>query len=75
MWGEECLEEGVLNDKKYVVAWDQGMLGGASFCLRSRQRRQSMVLRMVAQGRLAGAAGAGCGVVMGRWSVAWVHSV
>lgn len=32
MWGEECPEEGVLNDKKDVVARDQGMLGGASFC-------------------------------------------
>lgn len=31
MWGEEVPEEGVLNDKKDVVTWDQGTLGGAGF--------------------------------------------
>lgn len=31
-----------------------------------------MVLRMVAQGQLAGVAGARCGVVTGRQNVAWV---
>ena len=39
--------------------WDQ-------FLLKIQSGRQSMVLRMVAQGLLAGAAGAGCGLVTGK---------